>query len=142
MATRANAKRRQAPDGAAKGRPQTSAIPHVLDATRNTLHGLIAAWRSEAAFRQEMVVFLVAVPIGLFVAPGVAWYVAMIGSLLIVLAVELLNTATEKLADHVAPGQHPDIGRVKDYGSAAVACSLTLAGLVWLAALVLRVGLI
>jgi diacylglycerol kinase (ATP) len=114
----------------------------VLDATRNTLRGLAAAWQSEAAFRQEAIVFLAALPVGLYLAPSVAWYVAMIASLLLVIAVELLNTATEKLADHLAPGQHPNIGRVKDYGSSAVGCSLVLAGLVWLAALAIRVGLI
>jgi diacylglycerol kinase (ATP) len=117
-------------------------LKRLLDATRNTLRGLAAAWQSEAAFRQEAALLLAAVPVGLFVAPGAAWYVAMIGSLLLVLAIELLNTATEKLADHVTPDRHPAIGLIKDYGSAAVGCTLALAGLVWLAALALRVGLV
>jgi diacylglycerol kinase (ATP) len=117
-------------------------VQHLITATLNTLRGLASALRTEAAFRQEAAALMVAVPVGLFVAPGAGWYVAMIGSLLAVLAVELLNTATEKLADHVTPGQHPDIGRIKDYGSAAVACALALAGLVWLAALAIRAGLL
>lgn len=114
----------------------------ILSATQNTLRGLGHAVRTEAAFREEVAVFVIALPVGLFLAPGVAWYVAMIGSLLFVMAVELLNTATEKLADHVAPEQHPSVGRVKDYGSAAVACAIALAGLIWLAALAVRFGLI
>jgi diacylglycerol kinase (ATP) len=66
----------------------------------------------------------------------------MIGALLVVLAVEFLNTAIEKLADHVTPERHRDIGRIKDWGSSAVFCALGLAGLVWIAAIALRYGLI
>jgi diacylglycerol kinase (ATP) len=61
--------------------------------------------------------------------------------LLTVLAVEFLNTAIEKLSDHVTPEHHVAIGRIKDFGSAAVFCGLCLAGLVWLAALAVRCGL-
>ena len=66
----------------------------------------------------------------------------MIGSLLILLAVELLNTAIEKLADHVTRERHVEIGRIKDYGSAAVFCAICLSGLVWLAAIAVRFGLL
>ena len=52
----------------------------------------------------------------------------MIAALLVVLAVEFLNTAIEKLSDHVTPEQHRDIGRIKDFGSSAVFCALALAG--------------
>jgi len=52
------------------------------------------------------------------------------------------NTAVEKLADHVTPEEHDEIRRIKDFGSAAVFCALCLAGLVWLAALAVRLGLI
>ena len=98
--------------------------------------------RSEAALREECAVLAVALPLGAIVAPSVAWYVAMIGVLLLVLAVELLNTAVEKLADHVTPEWNRDIGIVKDIGSAAVFCVLLLAGLVWSAALAVRIGLV
>jgi diacylglycerol kinase (ATP) len=104
----------------------------------NSFHGCFNAFRSEAAFREEAVALILALPVGLFVAPSPAWYVAMIGVLLILLAVELLNTAIEKLADHVAPERHPQIGLIKDFGSAAVFCLLALAGLVWIAALAIR----
>lgn len=120
----------------------TADVKRILDATQNTLRGLGHALGTEAAFREEAVVFLLAVPVGWFLAPSVAWYIAMLGSLLLVMAVELLNTAVEKLADHVAPERHPNIGRVKDYGSAAVACTLLFAGLVWLAAFAAWAGLI
>ncbi len=65
----------------------------------------------------------------------------MIGALLVLLAVEMLNTAIEKLADHVTPDHHVEIGRIKDYGSAAVFCAIAVAGLIWLAAITVRWGL-
>jgi diacylglycerol kinase (ATP) len=58
------------------------------------------------------------------------------------MAVELLNTGLEKLADHVTPEWHPRIGMVKDCGSAAVFCTLCLAALVWIAGLTVRFGLV
>lgn len=117
-------------------------MKRILDATLNTFRGLAVALRTETAFRQEVAIFVLAIPVGWFVAPTITWYVAMLGALLVVLTVELLNTAIEKLADHVTPERHPSIGRVKDYGSAAVACALVLTGLVWLAAIATRVGVI
>lgn len=108
----------------------------------NTVRGLTHAARNERAVRQEMALLVLALPLGVFLAPGAAWYVAMIGSLLLVLALEFLNTAIERLADHVTPERNPRIGLIKDYGSAAVFCALCLAGLIWIAALALRLGLI
>ena len=58
------------------------------------------------------------------------------------MVVELLNTAIEKLSDHVTPENHPAIGRIKDMSSAAVALTLLLVGMVWLAALAERLGLL
>jgi diacylglycerol kinase (ATP) len=117
-------------------------VKRVLNATVNSLRGLRYAIMREAAVREEAIVLALAVPVGVFVAPGPAWYVAMIVVLLIVLAVELLNTAIERLADHVTRVQHPEIGMIKDFGSAAVFCALCLAGLVWLTAIAVRLGLI
>jgi diacylglycerol kinase (ATP) len=117
-------------------------VKRLYRATINTLRGLACGIKTEAALREEAIVLALALPVAIFVAPSVAWYVAMIGSLLVVLAIELLNTAIEKLADHVTREQHPQIGLVKDFGSAAVFCALCLAGLVWLAALALRLGIV
>jgi diacylglycerol kinase (ATP) len=65
----------------------------------------------------------------------------MIGTLMVLLAVEFLNTAIEKLADYVTREHHSDIRRIKDFGSAAVFCAISLAGLIWLAAIAVRCGL-
>jgi diacylglycerol kinase (ATP) len=116
-------------------------VKRLYSATINTLHGLAYGFKTEAALREEIVVLAAAIPVGLFLAPSLAWYVAMIGTLLVLLAVELLNTAIEKLADYVTREQQPDIRRIKDFGSAAVFCALCLAGLVWAAALAVRCGL-
>jgi diacylglycerol kinase (ATP) len=117
-------------------------VKRILSATKNSLRGLADGIKTEAAIREEAIVFALAVPIGVFIAPSLAWYVAMIAALLMVFAVEFLNTAIEKLSDHVTPEQHRDIGRIKDFGSTAVFCALALAGLIWLAALAVRCGLV
>ena len=65
---------------------------------------------------------------GAVIAPGVSWYVAMIGSLLVLLSIEFLNTAIEKLSDHVTPEHHIQIGRIKDYGSASCSAVSALPG--------------
>jgi diacylglycerol kinase (ATP) len=117
-------------------------VKRLYSATANSLRGLICGIKSEAAIRQEAILLAAGVLLGFFLAPDAAWYVTMVGALLIVLAVEFLNTAIEKLADYVTREQHVDIGRIKDFGSAAVFCALYLAGLVWLAAIAVRCGLI
>ena len=116
-------------------------IRRLYSATLNTFRGLAHATKSEAALQDELAAMIVAFPVGLFVAPNAAWYVAMIGVLLLVITVELLNTGIEKLADHVSPDWNREIGIVKDIGSAAVFCALLLAILVWGVALALRLGL-
>ena len=115
-------------------------MKRLVSATINSLRGLRYTIAHEAAVREEAIAFVLALPVGLFLAPSAAWYVAMIGALLLVLAVELLNTAIEKLSDHVTPEHNIKIGMIKDFGSAAVFCALCLAGLVWLAAIAVRVG--
>jgi diacylglycerol kinase (ATP) len=117
-------------------------LKRLYSATQNSLRGLVDGFKTEPALRDEAILVVAALPLGLIVAPSGAWYAGMIGALLIVLAVEFLNTAIEKLADHVTREQHKDIRRIKDFGSAAVFCGLCLAGLIWLAALAVRCGLI
>jgi diacylglycerol kinase (ATP) len=106
----------------------------IYFAMLNSCRGITHAARTEAALRQELILLTVAVGAGLYLAPSAGWYVAMIGALLVIMAIELLNTAIEKLADHVNPDWHPGIGLVKDFGSAAVFCGLALAALIWGAA--------
>ncbi len=116
-------------------------MDRLLRATINTWHGLLAAARSEEAFRQELVALLIAIPIAFVVAEAAWKRLALIGVVVFVLVVDLLNTAIEKLADRVTQAHDPQVGRVKDMGSAAVGLALLIAGLTWLLALAERVGL-
>jgi len=86
------------------------------------------------AFRLEIAALVLAVPLA-FLFAAEAWKrLALIAVVMLVLIVELLNTAIEKLSDHVTPTNHPAIGRVKDMGSAAVGLTILLAGATWLLA--------
>ncbi len=115
-------------------------MQRILRATLNTLNGLRAAAASEAAFRQELIALVLAVPLALLIATDNGWRLALIGVVLLVLIVELLNTAIEKLADRITLEREPMIGQIKDMGSAAVGLSLLLAGLVWLVAIYERIA--
>jgi diacylglycerol kinase (ATP) len=117
-------------------------MERLLRATINTWNGLIAATRSEEAFRQELAAFVIAVPLAFFVAEGAWKRLALIGVVGFVLVVELLNTAIEKLADRVNLAIDPQIGLVKDMGSAAVGVALIIAAMTWLLALAERLGLL
>jgi diacylglycerol kinase (ATP) len=101
----------------------------------NTLYGLGWALRHEQAVREEFAVFAIALPVSFFVAASVAWWLALIGSLMALIIVELLNTAIEKLSDHVTSEHSHAIKVVKDLGSAAVFVALLLAFGIWVAAL-------
>lgn len=101
-------------------------------ATINSWNGLIAVTRSEAAFRQELVLLVIGVPLAFFLTPDVAKRFVLIGVLVFLLIVELLNTAIEKLSDRVTRENDPVIKRVKDMGSAAVGLSLLAAGAIWI----------
>jgi diacylglycerol kinase (ATP) len=117
-------------------------MDRLLRATVNTWHGLIDAARSEAAFRQELVALLISVPLA-FIVAGEAWKrLLLIAVVALVLIVELLNTAIEKLADRVTTAREDQIRKVKDMGSAAVGLALLVAGAVWLLALAERLGLV
>ena len=114
----------------------------MLRATINSWRGILAAAKSEAAFREELIALALSVPLAFLIAP-LAWKrLALIGVILLLLAVELLNTAIEKLSDHVTATHHPDIGRIKDMGSAAVGFALAIAGFTWLLALAEWLGFI
>ena len=111
-----------------------------LRATINTWHGLIAAARSEAAFREELAALALAVPLAFLVAVETWKRCLLIGVVVLLLIVELLNTAIEKLADRLTMDHDKQIGRVKDMGSAAVGVALLMAGAFWILAIVERLG--
>jgi diacylglycerol kinase (ATP) len=117
-------------------------MERLLRATINSWRGLLAATRSEEAFRLELVALVLAVPVAFLLAEQAWKRLALIAVVAFVLVVELLNTAIEKLADRVNLASDPQIGRVKDMGSAAVGLALLIAAMAWLLALAERIGLI
>jgi diacylglycerol kinase (ATP) len=116
-------------------------VHRLFRATINSIRGLKAAAGTEEAVRQELFVLALAVPVGWLLAPSTGWFVAMIAGLMSLVAVEMLNTAIEKLADHVTPEHNRQIGIVKDMGSTAVLFAMAAAFLVWVAAFAVRLGL-
>jgi diacylglycerol kinase (ATP) len=104
-------------------------------ATVNSWNGLAFAIRSEQAIREELAALILSVPLAWLIGTTPARRVEMVAVILLLLVVELLNTAIEKLADRLTTDRDPQIGRVKDMGSAAVGVTLIIAGAVWLLAL-------
>jgi diacylglycerol kinase (ATP) len=109
-------------------------------ATINTRNGLAFAIRSEQAVREELVALLLSLPAAWLIGVTAMRRVELVVVVALVLVVELLNTAIEKLADRLTTELDPQIGRVKDMGSAAVGVALVMAGLFWLFAIGERTG--
>lgn len=103
----------------------------IYNAFFYSMQGLRWGFAREPALRQEMLAILIGAPLALWLAPDAPRFFALIGSLLLLLAVELLNTAIEKLADFITAERHETIGAVKDMGSAAVFCLLALNAGLW-----------
>lgn len=110
---------------------QHTGFRRIVRATVFSLSGLRAAWRNEAAFRQECVLSLVLTPLGLWLGQTAVERSLLVGTCWLVLIVELLNSAVEAVVDRVGAEHHRLSGRAKDLGSAAVFVSLMLALLVW-----------
>lgn len=108
----------------------------LFNALRYSLRGLQVAFRHEAAFRQELLLAAVLTPAAMWIARSPLEAALLVGSLLLVLIVELMNSALETVADAVTRDHHPLIGRAKDLGSAAVFLTLGFALLVWIAVIV------
>ena len=117
-------------------------LSRMWRATINSRNGLAFAFRSEQAFREELFALVLAVPLALLVGMTPARKIELIFVVLLLMVVELLNTAIEKLSDRLTTDHDPQIGRVKDMGSAAVGITLIIAGVTWLFAIAERMGLI
>ena len=111
-------------------------------ATINTRNGLVFAIRSEQAIREELIALVLALPLAWLIGATMMRRLELVAAVVVVLVVELLNTAIEKLADRLTTNHDPQIGHVKDMGSAAVGVSLVTAGLFWLFAIAERMGAI
>jgi diacylglycerol kinase (ATP) len=113
------------------GKPGNTGFRRIINATFFSMAGFRAAWRDEAAFRQELLLCVVLVPAGFWLGRTAVERSLLIGSCLIVLIVELLNTGIENVVDRVGSEQHRLSGQAKDLGSAAVFTSLVLTLVIW-----------
>jgi diacylglycerol kinase (ATP) len=115
-------------------------MPALWLAFLNSWRGLRHGARTERAVRLELTLLFLGLPLA-FVIGGSLWIrVALVASLLLMLSAEFLNTAIEKLCDHLHPLHHTSIGIVKDLASAGAFLAQAVAALVWLAALLDRIG--
>ena len=111
-------------------------LQRLLNATRYSLAGLAEAARHENAFRQELILAAVFVPVGLVIGRSGVERALLVGSVLLVLVVELINSAVEATVDRVSLDDHQLAKRAKDIGSAAVMLALVNAAFTWLLVLV------
>lgn len=114
------------------GKTGKTGVRRVINAFFYSMKGFSAAWKNEAAFRQEAVIFICLVPLALILGSTALEKAMLIGSWMIVIIVELMNSAIEALVDRIGPEHHVLSGQAKDMGSAAVFVSLSLAVVTWL----------
>ena len=107
-------------------------LQHLINATRYSFQGLRHAWANQAAFRYEICVLAVALPAAWLLGKSAVERGLLMGSVLVVVVVELMNSAIETTVDRVGKEHHELSGRAKDLGSAAVFMSILLAAVVWL----------
>ncbi len=118
--------------------PGKGGLERIGRAFWNTIGGFREGLATEAAIKQEVALMLLALPVSFFVATSLWAWVALMGSLLMLLAAELLNTAIERLCNHVHPERHEAIKVTKDLASAGVFCVIVSAALVWIVAVIDR----
>jgi diacylglycerol kinase (ATP) len=114
-------------------------LSRVWHAAGYSLAGLRAGW-DETAFRQEALAAIVLVPAAFWLGRNWVEVALLAGSVLMLMAIELLNTAVEAAIDRIGLERHPLSKQAKDMGSAAVLLALLVAGGIWIAALVQRLG--
>ncbi|HAT50720.1 MAG TPA: diacylglycerol kinase [Alphaproteobacteria bacterium] len=112
-------------------KPGETGWRRLVHATGYSMAGLKAAWKNEAAFRQESVMTLVLLPAGLWLGNGGGERAVLVGSLMLVLVIEVINSSLEAVVDRVGAEHHPLAGMAKDMGSAAVFLALLNVVLVW-----------
>jgi diacylglycerol kinase (ATP) len=116
-------------------KPNGTGFGRIMKATDCSRKGFTAAWVNEAAFRQEAGLTLAAIPFAWYLAADFGHFAILMGVWLLVIIVELLNSAIEALTDRVSLERHELSGRAKDMGSAAVTSALVFVALVWAAAI-------
>jgi diacylglycerol kinase (ATP) len=110
---------------------RTTGLRRLIDAASYSLMGLKATWDNEAAFRQEVALMVVLLPTAVWLGTTAVQRALLVGSSLLILIVELINSAIEAAIDRIGPEIHPLSEQAKNMGSAAVLLSLVNVTLVW-----------
>ena len=118
------------PEPMARTKPR--GLTRILRAAGASWKGLLGAYREEAAFRQELGLSVLVIPLGLWLGRTGVERALLVAPMLLVLIVELLNSAVEATVDRIGLERHVLAGLAKDIGSAAVLLSFVLLGVVWL----------
>ncbi len=112
-------------------KPGNTGLTRVIKATGYSMLGLKAAWKHEAAFRQELLLAIVGIPLAVFLAENKSEMLWLILPLFLVIMAELVNSAIEAVVDRVSGEHHELSGRAKDIGSAVVFVALILVAVIW-----------
>lgn len=118
--------------GVTTGRAKPKGLARIVNAFGYSFRGLAGAWKEEEAFRQEVLFALAAVPLGLWLGEDGIERALLVGPVILILIVELLNSAVEAAIDRIGEERHTLSGLAKDLGSAAVFASFVLLGVTWL----------
>lgn len=110
----------------------TNGLKRLIKAFSNSLQGIRAAFKNEAAFRQEVFLSFILVPLGLWLGDNGLERAVLVGSLFLVMITELINSGIEAVVDRVGVEHHELSGRAKDVGSAAVLIALINVTVVWI----------
>src|ERR1700687_1452153 len=114
-----------------KLRHKPTGITRLLRAFGYSFQGFRHTWREDAAFRQEVLLSLVVIPAGLYLGNSGVERALLVSPMLLILVVEILNSAVEAVVDRSGTERHPLAGMAKDMGAAAVTLSFALLGTVW-----------
>jgi diacylglycerol kinase (ATP) len=117
--------------GRVSERVKPRGLTRLARAFGNSLRGFTGAFREEAAFRQELALALVVIPAGLWLGRTGIERALLVAPMILILVVELLNSAVEAAIDRIGPEHHALSGLAKDIGSAAVFAAFVLLGTVW-----------
>ncbi|EGQ8026580.1 diacylglycerol kinase [Vibrio vulnificus] len=114
------------------GKPGNTGIKRIIKATGYSIQGLKAAFKHEAAVRQEFALLVVAIALATWLDVSILERITLLAVVVLVLIVELMNSAVEAVVDRIGVEHHELSGRAKDIGSAAVLVALIFAGFTWL----------
>ena len=114
-------------------KPGRTGVKRIFDATGHSIRGISACWNHEAAFRQDVVLSTILFILSFFLARSIEQWLLLVLPLILILIVELLNSAVENAVDRIGTERHHLSGRAKDMGSAAVLFCWVVIGMSWIA---------